>query len=199
MKILIAAVVLTLSSAPVLAQTAPATGPQPTARPVPAAAPMPTGAAAATLPNTFDGPAPNPAIPAQARPAAAPLPPRAEAAELGPDVKRADDALRAVVAGMQGDTLDYAMFSDDLAARIRGQAATLGPLIKGFGELQEVIYVGQEQGAELFALDFANARTQWIIGFNAEDQIALLLFRPAPAVESMDPAPAPASAPAPAQ
>jgi len=62
-------------------------------------------------------------------------------------------------------------------------------LIKGFGELQDVIYVGQEQGAELFALDFVNARTQWIIGFNAEDQIAILLFRPAPTVEAATPAP----------
>lgn len=174
MKILTAAVILTLSSAPVLAQTVPPTGSQATARPV---------AAAATLPNTFDNPAP-------AAPAQTPLPPRAEPAELGPDVKRADDALRAVVTGIQGDSLDYAMFSDDLATRIRGQAATIGPLIKGFGELQDVIYVGQEQGAELFALDFANARTQWIIGFNAEDQIALLLFRPAPAVEAANPAPA---------
>lgn len=192
MKILTAAVVLTLSSAPVLAQTTPTTpAPQASARPAPAAAPAPTGAAAATLPNTFDNPPA--ATPVRTQAPAAPLPPRAEAAELGPDVKRADDALRAVVAGIQGDTLDYAMFSDNLATRIRGQAATIGPLIKGFGELQEVIYVGQEQGAELFALDFANARTQWIIGFNAEDQIALLLFRPAPAVESADPAPTPAT------
>lgn len=193
MKILIAAVALALIAQPVVAQTAPA----PT--------PRPAGTAAATLPNTFDGPRaaaaiPNtfdgPATPAGDRVRTAPpdmtAPMPAPAAEVGPDVKRAEDALRAVVTGVQTDTLNYAMFSEGLASRIRGQAATIGPLIKGFGGLTDVIYVGQEQGAELFALDFANARTQWIIGFNAEDEIALLLFRPAPAET---PTPAPVQAP----
>lgn len=182
MKTLIAAAVLALIAQPVAAQTAPA--------------PRPAAAAAATLPNAFDNPAP-PAgdrVRTATPDMTAAMP--AQAAEVGPDVKRAEDALRAVVAGVQGDTLDYAMFSENLAARIRSQAATIGPLIKGFGGLTDVVYVGQEQGAELFALDFANARTQWIIGFNAEDEIALLLFRPAPA-EAASPSttPAPAQAP----
>lgn len=171
MKTLIAAAVLSLSTAPALAvaqETPPAPRPQAT----PPAAP----AAAARLPNAFDDPA------AQAAAAAAiQTPPPVQAEQIGPDVKRAEDALRAVVAAAQGPGLDYAVFSADLAERMRGQEARLIPIIKGFGELQEVIYVGQEQGAELFALDFANARTQWIIAFNAEDEIALLLFRPAQA------------------
>lgn len=176
MKTLIAALILTLTAAPALAQTAPQATPQS----VSASSTRPAGMAAATLPNAFDNPAG--AAQGAVRPAAPDptAPPEAEAAQIGPDVKRAEEALRAVVAGVQGDTLNYAMFSEDLGTRIRGQAATLTPLIKGFGALNEVVYVGQEQGAELFALDFANARTQWIIGFNAEDEIALLLFRPAP-------------------
>lgn len=197
MKTVIAAVALTLAAAPALAQTAPQTVSAP-ARPAgTAAAVLPNTfdrpGAAATLPNTFDAapaavPARDRAPSAGANPAA---PPTIQAGQIGPDVKRAEDALRSVVAGIQGDTLNYAVFSADLGARIRGQAATIGPLIKGFGTLNEVVYVGQEQGAELFALDFANARTQWIIGFNAEDEIALLLFRPAQA-------PAAGAAPAPA-
>ena len=162
MKTLIAAAVLSLSAAPALA----------VAQETPPAAP----AAAARLPNAFDDPA------AQAAAAAAiQTPPPIQAEQIGPDVKRAEDALRAVVAAAQGAGLDYAVFSADLAERMRGQEARLIPIIKGFGELQEVIYVGQEQGAELFALDFANARTQWIIAFNAEDENAMLLFRPAQA------------------
>lgn len=143
---------------------------------VPSAALAQEGAAAGRIPNTFDNPGA-----AQAVPPPAPEPRSVSGAEIGPDVKRSEDALRAVVAQAQGEGLDYAMFSDSLAQRIRGQAAQIVPIIKGFGELQEVIYVGQEQGADLFALDFAQARTQWVIGFNAEDQIAVLLFRPAPA------------------
>lgn len=174
MKTLISALALTFAATPALAQSAAAPA-QDAPRPV---------AAAATLPNAFDGPAA----------AAAPqdlAPPPAPAAEIGPDVKRAEDALRAVVAGIQQGDLNYAMFSQGLADRIRAQAATIDPLIKGFGELVDVTYVGQEQGAELFALDFEKARTQWIIGFNAEDEIALLLFRPAPTGEPAAPAPSP--------
>ena len=182
MKTLSCSVALILIAGPALAQTAP--------QPV-SAAPRPV-AAAATIPNTFDGPAAAPTP-------AAPLPPPAgaQAGQAGPDVKRAEDALRAVVAGFQGDSLDYAMFSQDLGGRIQGQATTIGPIIKGFGALNTVAYVGQEQGAELFALDFANARTQWIIGFNAEDEIALLLFRPAPAETAATAAPAGAPSPTP--
>lgn len=194
---LVAAVALTLAAAPALAQTAPQTVSAP-ARPAgPAAAVIPNTfdgpRAAATLPNTFDGPAPAAqAVGDQVRPAAPDLtaPPTAAAGQIGPDVKRAEDALRGVVAGIQGDALNYAMFSADLGAKIRAQSASIGPLLKSFGALNDVTYVGQEQGAELFALDFANARTQWIIGFNAEDEIAVLLFRPAPEV-SAAPAPAP--------
>ncbi|MBN8528728.1 MAG: hypothetical protein J0M36_05795 [Caulobacterales bacterium] len=199
MKTLIAVLGLTLAATPALAQSSDPTPP----------APRPTSAAAGAIPNTFDGPhaaatlpnafdRPSPPIGDHVRTAppdvTAAMP--APAAEVGPDVKRAEDALRAVVAGVQGDTLNYAMFSEDLGNRIRGQAATIGPLIKGFGGLTDVVYVGQEQGAELFALDFANARTQWIIGFNAEDEIALLLFRPAPAETTpSSPAAAPVQAP----
>lgn len=189
MKTLIAAVVLSLFAAPALAQSA---GPTTTQ------APAPRPSAAATLPNSFDEAAPPAGDRVRTAPPDMTAPIPAQAADVGPDVKRAEDALRAVIAGAQGDSLDYAMFSDDLATRIRAQAATIGPLIKGFGGLTDIVYVGQEQGADLFALDFANARTQWIIGFNAEDEIALLLFRPAP-TEAPTPAPAaPAtSAPAP--
>ena len=84
-----------------------------------------------------------------------------------------------VVQGVQGDTLVYAMFSQDLATRIRGQAATIGPLIKGFGAVKTVEYVKQEGEAQMFKVTFDNQVTEWLIGFDAEDKIAALLFRPA--------------------
>lgn len=166
----VAVLALAATPAPAVAQETPAAA-RPQATP-PAAPP----AAAARLPNVFDDPA------ARAAAASAPqAPPPVQAEQIGPDVKRAEDALRAFVAAAQGPGLDYEVFSPDLAERIRSQEARLLPALKGFGELQDVIYVGQDQGAELFALDFANARTQWIIAFNGEDQIAVLLFRPAQA------------------
>lgn len=132
-------------------------------------------AAAATLPNTFDGPTVAP------MPIAAPPAPTDGA--QAPDVARSETALRAVITGMQAGQVDYTAFSANLASRIRQQSAQITPLIQGFGALESVVYVGDESGAALFAVDFANAQTQWMIGFDADDKIAALLFRPAPAAD----------------
>ena len=127
---------------------------------------LPAGAraqvAAASMPNSFDGPV-------RAAPVAAPAPanPRAEA------------VLRDIIAGAQAGTIDYALMSDDLAARVREQEATIQPLIAGFGPVQAVDFVGSQNGADLFAVIFANAATEWVIGFNEADKVAALLFRPA--------------------
>ena len=131
---------------------------------------LPAGAqaqvAAASMPNSFDGPARvAPATVLAAAPA--PANPRAEA------------VLRDIIAGAQAGTIDYALMSDDLAARVREQEASIQPLIVGFGPVQAVDFVGSQNGADLFAVIFANAATEWVIGFNEADKVAALLFRPA--------------------
>ncbi len=123
--------------------------------------------AAASMPNSFDAPA----TAARAAPvlAAAPTPAN----------PRAEDVLREIIAGAQAGTIDYSLMSDDLAARVREQETAIQPLIAGFGPVQAVDFVGNQNGADLFAVTFANAATQWVIGFNEADKVAALLFRPA--------------------
>ncbi len=124
--------------------------------------------AAGSLPNSFDAAAQPPRAAAPAIPAApAPANPRAE------------EVLRDIIAGAQAGTIDYSLMSDDLAARVREQETTIQPLIAGFGPVQAVDFVGNQNGADLFAVTFANAATQWVIGFNEADKVAALLFRPA--------------------
>ena len=131
---------------------------------------LPAGAraqvAAASMPNSFDGPV-------RAAPVAAPV------AAPAPANPRAEAVLRDIIAGAQAGTIDYALMSDDLAARVREQEATIQPLIAGFGPVQAVDFVGSQNGADLFAVVFANAATEWVIGFNEADKVAALLFRPA--------------------
>jgi len=69
--------------------------------------------------------------------------------------------------------------TDDLAARVREQEAAIQPLIAGFGPVQAVDFVANQNGADLFAVVFANAATQWVIGFTEDNKVAALLFRPA--------------------
>jgi hypothetical protein len=134
---------------------------------------LPAGAqaqvAAASMPNSFDGPA---RVAQTAPPAAVPAAP-------APANPRAEAVLRDIIAGAQAGTIDYAVMSDDLAARVREQEATIQPLIAGFGPVQAVDFVGSQNGADLFAVIFTNAATEWVIGFNEAGKVAALLFRPA--------------------
>lgn len=128
--------------------------------------------AAGALPNTFDRPA-----------QAAPVPPSAAAASAAaastPANARSEDVLREIIAGAQSGAIDYSLMSDDLAAKVREQEAQIGPLIQGFGLVQAVDFVGAQDGADLYAVVFANAATEWVIGFDEADKVAALLFRPA--------------------
>ena len=131
---------------------------------------LPAGAraqvAAASMPNSFDGPV---RVAPVAAPVAAPVP-----ANL-----RAEAVLRDIIAGAQAGTIDYAVMTEDLAGKVREQEASIQPLIVGFGPVQAVDFVGSQNGADLFAVIFANAATEWVIGFNEADKVAALLFRPA--------------------
>lgn len=142
--------------------------------PVPALA----QAAAGAVPNGFDRPAQ--AAAPQARPAAAPATASATAsAAQAPDIARSEEALRAVIASAQGTGFDYSDFTTGLGTQIRQQEAQVVPLIKGFGAVKTVEYVKQEGEAQMFKVTFDNQVTEWLIGFDAEDKIAALLFRPA--------------------
>ncbi|MBU2126419.1 MAG: hypothetical protein KJ679_10445, partial [Alphaproteobacteria bacterium] len=113
--------------------------------------------------------------PARAPRAAAPAVPAAAT----PANARSEEVLREIIAGAQAGTIDYSLMTDDLAARVREQETAIQPLIAGFGAVQAVDFVGSQNGADLFAVTFATAATEWVIGFTEDDKVAALLFRPA--------------------
>ena len=132
--------------------------------------------AAATMPNSFDRPS------AQTAPAPTPSPAPAAAApamSTTPANARSEEVLREIIAGGQAGTLPYAVMTDDLAGKVRAQEASILPLLQGFGAIQALDFVGSQEGADLYAVTFAAAATQWIIGFDESGKVAALLFRPA--------------------
>lgn len=130
--------------------------------------------AAGAVPNSFDRPAQS----QPARPAPTPAPAAATPASA-PDIARAEEALRGVITAAQGPGFDYAVFTDNLATQIRQQADQVTPLLKSFGEVKTVEHLRQEGEAQLFKVTFDNQATEWLIGFDSDDRIAALLFRPA--------------------
>lgn len=131
-------------------------------------------AAAGSVPDAFDA-APRAAAPLSA-PAPAPVQPQIQGE--APDIARAEDALRDVIAAVQGAGFDYSVFTPDLAARMRQLSPEISPLIKSFGAVRTVEFQKAEGEAQLFRVTFDNRVTEWMILFDAEDRIAGLRFRP---------------------
>lgn len=131
----------------------------------PAAALAQTGPAAASLPNSFDQSAAAPAAPAIVQAMAD---------------ERSEDALRDFIAGAAAGDIDTSNLSDELVTAITAQAAQVTPLIQSFGAVQAVTFIGKRDGVDLFSVLFANADTEWMIGFNDDGKVGALLFRPAP-------------------
>lgn len=127
--------------------------------------------AAATMPNTFDGPARG--APAQTVQPAAPV------VAATPANPQSEATVRKIIADAQAGTMDYSIMTDSLAERIRPQAAQVTPIIQSLGAIQTFEFAGSQEGADMFLVRFANAATQWIIGFDDAGKVDALLFRPA--------------------
>lgn len=127
--------------------------------------------AAATMPNTFDGPARG--APAQVVQPAAPV------VAATPANPQSEATVRKIIADAQAGTIDYSIMTDTLADRIRPQAAQVTPIIQSLGAIQTFEFAGSQEGADMFLVRFANAATQWIIGFDDAGKVDALLFRPA--------------------
>jgi len=136
--------------------------------------------AAGSVPNTFDRPAVAAAAPARA---SAPIISPAAAAPIltTPANARSEELLREIIGGAQAGTMPYGLMTDDLAGKVRAQEATVLPLLRGFGGVQALDFTGSQSGADMFAVVFANASTEWIIGIDWSGKVAALLFRPAQA------------------
>ena len=171
-----AALVLALSAAgPALAQTPPVQSLNQTRSLAPS-----TGAAA-TIPNTFDGPA------AQPRPIAPPPGAAAPAAAQVTDAEMAEGALRAVIEQFRAADIDERLFTPGVATQLNGELAAYSRLIRGYGAVQSIEAQGATNGVGQFLVIFDNAATQWQVGLEEGGLVAALRFREAPP-ESSEPA-----------
>jgi hypothetical protein len=172
-SLLVVSALLGAAAAPALAQTATPVVPVPSTQ----TRGLAPGAAAATLPNSFDRPVTR-AAPVAAPPVAAPT-----AAQVT-EVQIAEGMLRTVIADLAEGELDAELFTPSLAGRLTPQLPQLQPVVQGFGALGPVEPQGATNGANQFLVTFENAVTQWVIGLDADGLISALLFRPAPPASS---------------
>ena len=155
--------------------------------------PSSSGIAAARRPNSFDRPAGAANAPVPVAAAATPSP--ATAAPTAPVDERSEGLLRTLIAGAQGDGMDYSLMTDALAEQIRPQADTINPLLRSLGTVQAVDWVGSGDDVDLFIVVFATGPSQWLIGVTDEGKVSALRFRPVPREGTAAPSPAPGAAP----
>lgn len=91
---------------------------------------------------------------------------------------RALTSLRSAIVGLTNGEPDYASMTPDLATKIRAKTEQITPLLRQFGPLKNAQALGVENGAEKFRVTFENQTTEWLIGFNPNGKISVLLFRP---------------------
>lgn len=91
----------------------------------------------------------------------------------------AEAALRRIIAGIQAGTPPYEELSPPLANITRMQMPTFGPTFKGWGAPQTVTFksVGPA-GADIYEVQFENAKVEWRIAPPVEGKVSLLNFRP---------------------
>ncbi|HEV7227773.1 hypothetical protein [Brevundimonas sp.] len=123
--------------------------------------------AAGRIQNTFDG---------TGRQTAVAVPARSE-----PD-PRSEPAIRAFIGGLQTGTVDWNAFTPNVAEQMRPGEAQAVEVVRSLGALESVEWFQHRDGADHYLVRFENADTQWIIGFDEDDRIAALLFRPAPPI-----------------
>lgn len=123
--------------------------------------------AAGRIQNTFDASGRQTAV-------ATPAAPRAD--------PRAEPAIRAFIGGLQTGTVDWNAFTPDLASKMQPGEGQAADLIRSLGALESVEWFQGQEGVDLFLVRFAEADTQWVIGFEDDGKIAALLFRPAPPI-----------------
>ena len=155
---------------PVLAQTLPQ-------GPTQSRSLAPSGGAAATLPNTFDGPAAA-VTPAPAQPAAPQV----------TDAQMAEGALRAIIEQFRSADIDERLFTPGVATQLNGRLADYSTRVRAFGAVQSIEAQGAADGVGQFLVVFENAATQWQIGLEEGGLVAAVRFREAPP-ESSEPAP----------
>lgn len=150
--------------------------------------------AAGSVPNTFDRPAAAaPASRTAPQPTQAPAQAAPQPMSPTPANAASEETLRTIIASLQAGTPDYSLMTDDLATQLRGQAATILPVMQGFGAIQSFDFVGSRNSADMFVVNFANAETEWIVGMEEGGKVAALLFRPAQGSAAQTAAPAPAT------
>lgn len=125
--------------------------------------------AAATLPDAFEA--------TRSPPVAATVAGTASTTRAHP---RSEAVLRDIVADADDGDMQLDRFTASLAAQLRGSGPDMAARIQAFGPLRSVEHMGQENGADLFLATFGQARTQWIVGVDAQDHVSALLFRRAP-------------------
>ncbi len=92
--------------------------------------------------------------------------------------------LRKIIAELQRGAPDAASMEPALRDAVQAGAPTIVGLLGRLGPLQQVEFVGSENGTDAYKVIFQNGATSWFIRLAPSGKIAGLVFRPIPTPEA---------------
>jgi hypothetical protein len=114
-----------------------------------------------------------PALAQDAAPLAPPPPAQPTAAS-----KHAEAVIRASIDQLNKGTLDASAFTPQMMDQVRPQLAAIQGYLNKLGPLQSVTFLGEQDGADGFRVQFQAGPTIWVVHFDAAGKVDGMQFRP---------------------
>ena len=85
--------------------------------------------------------------------------------------------LSGVIKQLQTGTPDYSQMEPMLAAAVQNQLPMVAARLQQLGALGSLTFVGQQNGADVYNVQFANGGAAWGIALSPAGKIAVLFFQ----------------------
>jgi hypothetical protein len=110
------------------------------------------------------------AAPALAQPAPV-APPAPGAAPMTANAAKAEGVVRSSIEQLRAGKLDTSNMTDQMAQAINGQLPQVQAALNQLGAMKSITYLGEDQGADGFRVEFEKGPVIWLVHFDAAGKV----------------------------
>jgi hypothetical protein len=88
-----------------------------------------------------------------------------------------ESRLRTTIAQLKSGSPDYDQMQPVLRIAVRQQLTSVESRLKALGDLQSMSFEGQQNGADVYQVNFTNGPTTWLIAVAPDGKLAALWFQ----------------------
>lgn len=102
---------------------------------------------------------------------------RDEPLRLAQASRPTEKRLRKVIGELQGGSPNYEDMEPALRVAVRQQLPMVTPRLKGLGPVKSIRFEGEQQGSDVYDVQFERGGTVWMIGIAPSGKLAALWFQ----------------------